>query len=68
MVVPGHGAVVDRAFVVDQQAMLGQVADTIRALVAAQVPEGDALPSATWPWPDDVLTNAVSRGYEHLTR
>jgi len=48
--------------------MLGLVADTIRELVAAQVPEADALPSATWPWPDDVLATAVSRGYEHLSR
>lgn len=66
VVVPGHGAVVDRAFVVDQQAGLAQVADTIRGLVAADIHLVDALASASWPWPVDVLEHAVARGYAHL--
>lgn len=60
-VVPGHGAVVDRAFVAQQQADLGVVADTIRQLAAADASEDDAL-AADWPYPADHLTHAIRRG------
>lgn len=67
LVVPGHGAVVDRAFVVQQRADLGVVAETIRDLVERGVPVDDALDAAEWPWPRERLSMAVRRGYEQLT-
>lgn len=67
-VVPGHGAVVDRAFVAAQQRDLENVAKSIRDLWVGEVPLGDALAAAgdRWPWPADALTHAVSRGYREL--
>ncbi len=66
VVVPGHGAVVDRTFVDAQRRDLGQVADTIRALVADDVGLDDALGHADWPWPRAHLADAVRRGYWQL--
>lgn len=66
VVVPGHGAVVDRAFVVRQRAELGAVSDTIRDLAGRGVPVDQALDAAEWPWPRKRLTRAVRRGYEQL--
>lgn len=65
-VVPGHGAVVDRAFVADQRADVGVVAETIRQLAAAGVPLDRALAEGTWPFPPAGLAAAVRRGYAHL--
>ncbi len=66
VVVPGHGAVVDRAFVRRQAENLTRVATTIRGFHAADVPVEVALESNEWPWDPVVLTHAVERGYEQL--
>jgi glyoxylase-like metal-dependent hydrolase (beta-lactamase superfamily II) len=65
-VVPGHGDVVDRAFVARQLGEIEQIADTIRALHATGVPEADALAHGDWPWDRDRLRDAVRRGYHAL--
>lgn len=68
VVVPGHGSPVDRDFVEEQRATLGTVAETIRDLAGRGVAMKDALDAAQWPWPRDLLVDAVRRGYEHLPR
>ncbi len=68
VVVPGHGAVVDRAFAQDQRSDIGVVAETIRDLAGRGVPLADALAGADWPFPADRLADAVRRGYEQLPR
>lgn len=68
VVVPGHGAPVDREFVREQQAALGVVAQTILDLAASGVPAREALAAADWPWPRERLAEAVSRGYAQLPR
>ncbi|MDZ5623226.1 MBL fold metallo-hydrolase [Nocardioides bizhenqiangii] len=68
VVVPGHGAVVDRAFVQDQRSDIGVVAETIRDLAGRGVPLADALAAAEWPFPAERLADAVRRGYEQLPR
>jgi len=68
VVVPGHGPVVDRAFVEEQRNELGIVAETIRDLAGRGVPLADALGSAEWPWEREHLRTAVERGYAHLPR
>ncbi|QCX27982.1 MBL fold metallo-hydrolase [Nocardioides jishulii] len=68
LVVPGHGAVVDREFVQDQRAAVGIVAETVRDLASRGVRESDALASAQWPYLPEGLVHAVARGYEHLPR
>src|SRR5689334_18779110 len=68
VVVPGHGAPVDRAFVQEQRAAIGVVAETIRDLAGRGVPLDQALEAAEWPYPREALTEAVRRGYEHLPR
>jgi glyoxylase-like metal-dependent hydrolase (beta-lactamase superfamily II) len=68
VVVPGHGAPVDREFVEQQRNELGIVAETIRDLATRGVPLDDALAAAEWPYPEDALVHAVRRGYEQLPR
>ena len=68
VVVPGHGAPVDREFVEEQRNTIGIVAETIRDLATRGVPVGEALASAEWPYPREELADAVRRGYEHLPR
>ena len=68
VVVPGHGAVVDREFVEQQRNEIGIVAETIRDLATRGVPLDDALAAADWPYAREALTRAVRRGYEHLPR
>jgi glyoxylase-like metal-dependent hydrolase (beta-lactamase superfamily II) len=68
VVVPGHGKLVDRAFVHDQRTDLGVIAETIRALAGRGVPVGQALEAGDWPWDPKLLKYAVRRGYEHLPR
>lgn len=68
LVVPGHGAVVDRDFVHQQRGEIGIVAETIRDLAGRGVPASQALDQGEWPWPQDLLTHAVARGYEQLPR
>jgi predicted component of type VI protein secretion system len=68
VVVPGHGAVVDREFVEEQRNTIGIVAETIRDLATRGVPLAEALEAGDWPYPSEHLANAVRRGYEHLPR
>ena len=68
VVVPGHGMLVDRAFVHDQRTDLGVIAETIRDLAGRGVPVGQALEAGDWPWDPKLLEHAVRRGYEHLPR
>ena len=68
VVVPGHGAPVDREFVERQRDQLGVVAETIRDLAGRGVPENEALAAADWPWEPRLLEHAVRRGYEQLPR
>ncbi|MBZ5736720.1 MBL fold metallo-hydrolase [Nocardioides mangrovi] len=68
VVVPGHGAPVDRDFVEDQRNAIGIVAETIRDLAGRGVPVDQALAAADWPYPREELAAAVRRGYEHLPR
>jgi len=68
VVVPGHGAPVDREFVEEQRNAIGVVAETIRDLATRGIPVGEALAAAEWPYPREELEHAVRRGYEHLPR
>ncbi len=68
VVVPGHGAVVDREFVEDQRNAIGVLAETVRDLATRGVPLAEALDAAEWPFPREHLGDAVRRAYEHLPR
>lgn len=69
VVVPGHGAVVDRAFVEDQRNDIGILAETIRDLAGRGIPVGEAVAAAdAWPFPAKYLDDAVRRAYEQLPR
>jgi glyoxylase-like metal-dependent hydrolase (beta-lactamase superfamily II) len=68
VVVPGHGAPVDRDFVREQRAGIGQVAETIHGLAARGVPVGQAVATGDWPFDPARLSDAVRRGYAHLPR
>ncbi|GAB6986400.1 MBL fold metallo-hydrolase [Nocardioides pyridinolyticus] len=68
VVVPGHGAPVDREFVEQQRNEIGIIAETIRDLAGRGVPLDQALDAADWPWPRERLGEAVPRGYEQLPR
>lgn len=68
VVVPGHGAPVDRDFVMEQRASIGVVAETIRDLAGRGVPLGQAFDATQWPYPSEGLGEAVRRGYEQLPR
>lgn len=68
VVVPGHGAPVDRDFVEEQRNAIGIVADTIRTLAGQGVPVEQALAATQWPYPAEELADAVRRGYAQLPR
>lgn len=68
VVVPGHGAVVDRGFVHDQRNQIGIVAETIRDLAGRGVPLDQALGTGGWPWDPSRLEAAVRVGYAQLPR
>lgn len=68
VIVPGHGALVDRAYAEEQRNTIGIVAETILDLAGRGVPRADALAAGEWPWPADGLRHAVDRGYEQLPR
>lgn len=68
VVVPGHGAPVDRDFVEQQRGTLGIVAETIRDLAERGVPLDQALTASDWPYEPAWLETAVRRGYEQLPR
>jgi len=66
VVVPGHGALVDRDFVEQQRQDIAITAQTVRDLAAAGVPVDRALDEGEWPFAKEALTNAVTRGYAQL--
>jgi glyoxylase-like metal-dependent hydrolase (beta-lactamase superfamily II) len=68
VVVPGHGAAVDRAFVEDQREDLSRVAEVIRSLYGAGVSAADAVEAAStqWPFENHPMADALARGYEQL--
>ncbi|PXA71821.1 MBL fold metallo-hydrolase [Cryobacterium arcticum] len=71
VIVPGHGTVVDRDFVVRQAADLRALADSIRAGWAAGLAVDDAVDAAalatpTSSWPAHMLRPAFERGYAQL--
>jgi glyoxylase-like metal-dependent hydrolase (beta-lactamase superfamily II) len=68
VIVPGHGAPVDRDFVEEQRNELGIIAETIRDLAGRGVPLDRALETGEWPWEPRLLEDAVRRGYEQLPR
>lgn len=68
VVVPGHGDVVDDAFVGEQRGAIGVVAETIHDLASRSVPLDEALRHQDWPFPADQLEQAVRRGYEQVPR
>jgi glyoxylase-like metal-dependent hydrolase (beta-lactamase superfamily II) len=68
VVVPGHGAPVDRDFVEEQRNSIGLVAEAIRDLASRGVPADEALARGEWPYRPEVLAHAVRRGYEQLPR
>jgi glyoxylase-like metal-dependent hydrolase (beta-lactamase superfamily II) len=68
VVVPGHGAVVDRDFVEQQRNDIGVLAETIRDLAGRGVPAAEALGATEWPFAATYLEDAVRRGYEQLPR
>lgn len=66
VVVPGHGGIVDRGFVIDQAAGLHAVADQITALEHQGLWPDEALAVGSWPWPTKSLRHAVRRGFDAL--
>jgi glyoxylase-like metal-dependent hydrolase (beta-lactamase superfamily II) len=66
VVVPGHGALVDRDFVEQQRQDIAITAQIIRDLAAGGVPPDRALDEGEWPFERAGLANAVSRGYAQL--
>ncbi|NQX27373.1 MBL fold metallo-hydrolase [Microbacteriaceae bacterium VKM Ac-2854] len=66
VVVPGHGAAVDRSFVLRQAEALRTVAAHIRSAYGA----GDAIEAALeghgLPWPTEFLRSALERGFAQL--
>jgi len=65
-VVPGHGDAVDHAFLAEQRHEISAVAQNIRQLVEQGVPQEQAWSAAEWPWSQEVLAEAIRRGYEQL--
>ncbi|MDP3891095.1 MBL fold metallo-hydrolase [Nocardioides sp.] len=68
VVVPGHGRPVDRDYVQAQRVDLGIVAETIRGLAASGTPVAQAWAAAEWPYAEEVLAAAITRGYDQLPR
>jgi glyoxylase-like metal-dependent hydrolase (beta-lactamase superfamily II) len=67
VVIPGHGALVNRTFVHTQRNEIAQIAETIRSLVGLDVPAEQAAVEGEWPWEvDERIHNAITRGYEAL--
>lgn len=68
VVVPGHGSLVDQGFVTGQRGDVGTVAETVFDLASRMVPLEEALAHPQWPYPGELLTEAVRRGYEQVPR
>lgn len=68
LVVPGHGTVVDEAFVREQHHGLASVAETIAAAAGRSVGVEATLEGGQWPFPRDGLRHAVERGLAQVPR
>lgn len=68
VVVPGHGSLVDQPHVVGQRGDVGAVAETIFDLASRMVPLEEALAQTEWPYPAELLSEAVRRGYDQVPR
>ncbi len=68
VVVPGHGARVDRGFVLDQRNDVGMVTQMLYDLAARGAGLEEALAHEDWPFPRRLLEHAVRRGYQHMPR
>jgi glyoxylase-like metal-dependent hydrolase (beta-lactamase superfamily II) len=67
LVIPGHGAMVDRRFVRAQRDEIAQIAEMVRSLVRLGTPADRAATEGEWPWEvDERIHNAVKRGFEAL--
>jgi glyoxylase-like metal-dependent hydrolase (beta-lactamase superfamily II) len=69
VIVPGHGAPVDRAFVQAQRAEIADVSNLIRGLHAQGVGVEQAVAAGGdgWPFARATIEGAVRRGYAQLT-
>jgi len=66
VIVPGHGRIVGRDFVVRQASALQRVADAIRSSHAAGHTVEEAVHAAALPWPDWMLRSAFEQGFSEL--
>jgi glyoxylase-like metal-dependent hydrolase (beta-lactamase superfamily II) len=69
VIVPGHGAPVDRAFVQTQRAEIADVSNLVRGLHAQGVGVEQAVAAGgdDWPFAAATIEGAVRRGYAQLT-
>jgi glyoxylase-like metal-dependent hydrolase (beta-lactamase superfamily II) len=68
VVIPGHGSLVNRAFVRTQRDEIAQIVETIRTLAGLGVSADQASLQGEWPWEVDArIHNAITRGYEALS-
>jgi glyoxylase-like metal-dependent hydrolase (beta-lactamase superfamily II) len=68
VVVPGHGARVDKGFVQAQRTDLAEVSNLVRALHSQGVGVDEAVATGDdWPFPAATVEAAVRRGYAQLT-
>ena len=68
LVVPGHGTVVDEAFVREQHHGLASVAETIAAAAGRSVGVEATMEGGDWPFPREGLRHAVERGLAQVPR
>jgi glyoxylase-like metal-dependent hydrolase (beta-lactamase superfamily II) len=67
LVIPGHGAIVDRMFVRAQRDEMAKIVEMVRYLAGLGIPADRAATEGEWPWEvDERIHNAVMRGYEAL--
>jgi glyoxylase-like metal-dependent hydrolase (beta-lactamase superfamily II) len=66
VVIPGHGAAVDRSFVVRQAEALRDVATHIRSAHSFGASVEKALDGHGLPWPSPFLRSALERGFAQL--
>ena len=67
VVIPGHGALVDRAFVKTQRDEIAMIVEMVRRLAGLGMGVDNAASEGDWPWDvDERIHNAVKRGYEAL--
>ena len=67
LVIPGHGALVNRMFVRAQRDEIAKIVEMVRYLAGLGIPADRAATEGEWPWEvDERIHNAVMRGYEAL--